>query len=530
MFPRNIRKIHPWKISQLVSIFNELNRNSEYEWHGKQDIQDRFCKLLEETGLKRVGDQYDPKSGGPRTYYKQLELLGLVFTKPDKTIHLTIAGEKILNGEPPVSILQRMLLRLQYPSVYSKSMNVKINPDIKVRPFEFVLKLLRDPRIEYLKSDDFSIPVIWGHSDSDLELCIQKVLKIRSGKLEISDLIDDKDLLYTHKTVGRTIENALVDVKDIGNTCKNYLQSCGLIAEFDKSIFATNVKVYCATEYSLNLLKEIEGTGYIDSNVSDEAFQREFGKLNNKRDTRVLLGRSVEVAKKDPEYLQIKRSLLKIISETGAEFDKSQFISLMKNEYGFADTKIEKVLDDYFKDSRSSYEERLIEVSTGGIKTANEFEKIVTSIFGGILDFKASHIGQKHRSAGTGAYTDIIVDISGEEIVLIDTKASPSYSLGSNDFAKISSNYIKNYKELRPSSSLNSFGVVAGGFKGNVESRLREIKELTGVPAFAITASALVRLSSYIENKTFGKADILRLFSSCSVITILTLAEEFGDV
>lgn len=70
MFPRNIRKIHPAKISEILCLLQAESERSS--WSGNQDLQNKFCKALELAGIKRPGDQYDSHSGGPRTYLAQL--------------------------------------------------------------------------------------------------------------------------------------------------------------------------------------------------------------------------------------------------------------------------------------------------------------------------------------------------------------------------------------------------------------------------------------------------------------------------
>lgn len=98
MFPRNIRKIHIWKIAQYLSII-EMQLENE-SWSGNKPLQSLFTKNLEELGLKRTGVQYDPNSGGARTYFAQLESLGLLFTRADGSTWLTIAGQDLVDGSP----------------------------------------------------------------------------------------------------------------------------------------------------------------------------------------------------------------------------------------------------------------------------------------------------------------------------------------------------------------------------------------------------------------------------------------------
>ena len=146
-------------------------------WAGNQTAQDAFTQSLEDIGLKRAGVQYDLHSGGARTYYSQLESLGLFFTREDGSMWLTIAGQDLVEGNDlPSEIMRTQLLNYQYPSMYSRVANVKIHTSIKVKPFLFVLELLLDPEIGHLTDFELTIPVVYGHNSRCLELCKTKIL------------------------------------------------------------------------------------------------------------------------------------------------------------------------------------------------------------------------------------------------------------------------------------------------------------------------------------------------------------------
>lgn len=80
----------------------------------------------------------------------------------------------------------------------------------------------------------------------------------------------------------------------------------------------------------------------------------------------------------------------------------------------------------------------------------------------------------------------------------VDTKATPNYSLSSNDFYKLISNYIPNYRELG-AEKLEFFTYIAGGFYGDIESRLMEAGKKSKIPVSALTAKTLIELCSKEE-------------------------------
>lgn len=87
----------------------------------------------------------------------------------------------------------------QYPSVYGLGNNVRIHPDMKVKPFVFLIRLLQDARLEhYLTAEDLAIPVIYGRRNADFEKCVQKILGLRTGR-SLRSQIDSVDDLRTSK-------------------------------------------------------------------------------------------------------------------------------------------------------------------------------------------------------------------------------------------------------------------------------------------------------------------------------------------
>ena len=65
-----------------------------------------------------------------------LKSLGLVFKqKAIGKMKLTLAGEALLNGDPPVSVLTHQVIRFQYPSTYSVGRRVDISSKFRIHPF-----------------------------------------------------------------------------------------------------------------------------------------------------------------------------------------------------------------------------------------------------------------------------------------------------------------------------------------------------------------------------------------------------------
>lgn len=498
MFPRNIREIPPWKIAKICYLLQEQTNINQ--WVGNQQVQDAFSSALAEASLKSKSEDYSSNNGGARTYLAQLKLLGLVFQQKSENnnIKLTLAGEDLVNGKPPLPILQAQLLNHQYPCTYSNLRGVKINPQIKIKPITFLLKLMMDKELNnYLTEDEIIICVIYGHNTECYDLCKNKIKHLRSGS-SLESLIDNpKEDLYTIRCKNPTFESRFNDLKDIANTCKNYMESCCLIS----TLVDNNIKkITINNSYSEiieNAIKNINTFIPFDSN--EEAFQRPYGCWNRNKDTRKLKTKS-KAKKINVGDSIIAGQFLQYCGEKPVLELPQEFIDHMINGFGFSKDQILKVITPLLNKSLSYYESTFVNLASGGQNTAEEFEKAVCKIFNDKLLFNSTWTGRKRRQKGSvGAYADILIEaLDNQHCALIDTKASPYYNLGSADYQKMSSNYMKNYKELTEDKelALEFCLYVAGGFdKTSIENKISSFKSDNNIPVAAISAKCLLHIT-----------------------------------
>ena len=76
--------------------------------------------------------------------------LGLVFLEDDnRKCRLTLIGEELVKGNITfVDAMRLQLKRYQYPSAAVWSGSGSVDHSIKVHPFQFMFRLLREPRLE----------------------------------------------------------------------------------------------------------------------------------------------------------------------------------------------------------------------------------------------------------------------------------------------------------------------------------------------------------------------------------------------
>jgi hypothetical protein len=494
MFPRNIRRILPWKLSQIMQLL--VMQLADNNWKGNQALQDSLYRSLVDIEVKRPGSTRDPKSGGMRTYLAQLICLGLLFQDESGIYSPTIAGESILNGENPLGALQSVLFRHQYPSSYGLNRNVMIHPQIRIKPFLFISKFLHDSDIDCrLNDEELAVLIIYGHNPGQYNFCKEKILKIRNGS-PLEKVIDDYERdLYTprSKSHNRLIENAL----DIANTAKNYLQAALLIKIFhipesNKEIFTFNQDF--ENLYDSFLAEEDNYTSYPEQ---IESFQRAYGRFDRTKDNR----RFAESARTFDDSRIIKSLFYKYSEKNVFNDLPNEFVDEVSYKYGIEKDRVYSVTEPLLGKQTTVFEDNYLALAYSGTGGCTEFEIATAEIFQKKFRFEAHHTGQKKRPRKQiGGYADIfLIALDNKHCAIVDTKASPRYALSSTDFLSMSKNYIMNYKELIPiEHNLNlEFGLyVAGGFSGNNEAKLLNIYQTTGVRTSMISASNLLKLSN----------------------------------
>lgn len=508
MFPRNKRKVQPWKLGQIMLLF--LNQTRSQNWNGNQQLQDTFTKTLELNNLKRPGTQYDLHSGGARTYLAQLKCLGLIFQRNRNGIFFpTIAGEAIMQGNNGIDVLQHMLLHHQYPSYYGNNSNVKIHPQLKIKPFLFILELLNAPSLGgHLTTQEIMIPVIYGHNNDCLELCTQKILHMRRNSDDITSVIDDLDTdLYTPRSSRSDLPHRIGNVLDIANTCKNYLQSSLLIDEvINGETYDRTQRFSFNRDYEATYVEALRNKDRFIPTDSEEAFQRRYGCWNRQRDTRRLSS--------SDEYNDVRKDLIisrffSYCADNIVSGIPSAFIDQTTRDLGFSRDEIMEFIEPYLTRMMDIYETTFIELSRGGRSTATKFEKAIASLFQDRLGIDAVHTGQKQRPRSErGGYADVfLLSLGDNSCALIDAKASSSYSLPCDDHFAMAHNYIPNYKELADDNNLELqfASYVAHGFHGNMDEKLAQLSRDNplNIPVSAIKAKDLLEISKEQSDLSF---------------------------
>ena len=200
---------------ELIAFHNVAVGKS---WNANRSIQFEFEKMLETLNIKRHDSEKQSSGSSARTHATMLYSLGLWYEQ-DQCVYLTPAGAALVDGEPPVPILTHQVIHYQFPSAYSKIRNIEVSSRFHhIKPFRFLLRLLRDERVCILSNEEIAF-VVMIQAENETQDCYEKVvesvLSFRKSKSDWS--IFGEDYFAKH---GASRTNLL----DVANTITLWLE------------------------------------------------------------------------------------------------------------------------------------------------------------------------------------------------------------------------------------------------------------------------------------------------------------------
>jgi len=512
MFPRNIRNIEPWKLNQILKV---LMYNEDLDHFSSED-QKLIYRLFDEVGIKRKGETRDNNPGGTRTYYAQLEALGLIYNSSPRKFNYTLAGQAIADGDNPLRALQYQLLRHQYPSAYGQGSNVRIDKRMKVKPFLFLLKLLHDDRLgRYLTDCDIMIPVIYGHNHNCYELCVQKIITYRKTG-NILDVIDhpSQDLFTRRGEPDKVLNN----VRDIANTASNYMRAANLIVQ---SPAHRNPRQFEFNDMYEELYDDFldEYDVFIDlARSNKESFQRAYGRYLNHKDTR-----KIGDAKSPKDYRQvfIQVKYVDFLNDNlFTENEAAEFADYI-GRYGFSSDEAIDAVRIMQKNKNTVEENKYLAYANSRGENADEFEKATTNLIIALGFSESVWIGRKKSKQNwRGNFPDIFIKRKNTvDCGFADTKSTMLFALGHADMLKMKETYVHSHKEIRPESELKYFVYIAGGFKGDINYATLQLQNESNIKVTAIEARMMLKLLELKSNGWTAKEIEDRFFRKGGLIT-----------
>ena len=491
-------------IPEVLAAFS--NVALAVQWSGSRNIHILFEDELEKDGLKRVGERRDHSGSGGRTYQAWLSSLGLIFIQESTGIpYLTLAGEAIMAGKPPVSILKEQVLKYQFPSPFG--IKTRVSDRFKVHPFIFLLKLIMDSRLDYLTEEEIAKVVITeGIDDSDrcYEEVVQKVLNFRS----YGDSSLPANFIDNHKPSTGTVNLAhpYSHLTDTANTMANWLEYTRLVYR-DNGAMMISPDAVGEVKYTIN-----KKWAFIPNPENHEMFQRRYG-LDpwHQKDTRNLLNTgSISSKLIDMQRIRqafISYSLHKPISKVDAEV-----IAEIASKTGTDSLLVQQVLyKEYPHGAIGGFMSNYYEMAFKGRDEAIDFELATTSIFRDIFGYTATHLGQ----TGSRSAPDVLLlsDSEGYQAI-IDNKAYSNYSITGDHHNRMILNYIGNidsYSDYR--LPIGFFSYIAGGFSSSIDRQIMSEYDETNVCGSAISVANMIKLVEQHQQQPYSHKDLRHLFA-----------------
>ncbi|MEH7568778.1 DNA cytosine methyltransferase, partial [Priestia megaterium] len=476
--PRNKRKLHA--VVDILSLF--VLHNLGEVWNGDLERQLDFEAELERYGIKGEGQRRDRKAGGARTYEAWLSNLGLIYEETNTgIIRTTLAGEALLSGHPPVPIITNQLMKMQYPSPYSIRRNVEINEHFQIRPFRFLIRLLRDSRIQKLSKQEIGRLVITlgkNETSSCYEHVVQCILNYRKYGEVIFEEIHAKNYMNT-----RNLKEEVSYLEDIANVFINYLEYTQIIVrDIERHVYICPDKL----DEVKTILNDSSRVRPFDNErlFGREIFQRSYGVvLGQTKDNRNFYGQVIT----DIQYRdrRIRSELLHLATRKPIMHLTAELIEEIAISTGYTQYEVEEALERFRPDTLSAFETSYLNMAINGREQAVEFEVATQNIFEQ-LGFKTEHTGNRPL------YPDIFVKYQTNYSGIIDTKASRQYSISNDHRNRMIHNYISMFQNQN--NNMEFFMYVADSFGNRIDDQIQSLAMEAGINGCAITAYNLIKL------------------------------------
>lgn len=515
-------------VPEVLATFADLSLNQE--WSGQKNTQIAYEDALEKAGLKRIGSRRDQSGSGGRTYAAWLESLGLIFKQKETgNIKLTLAGEAIMAGDSPVSVMKNQVLKYQFPSAFSISRGVNISPRFKIHPFWFLLRLLMDDRIGYLTNDEIAF-ICAVDAENESERCYQNVVnKIMAYRDQGETVLDPEfDQKYGPSRGKPNPDYPRRHLTDMANTMVNWMEYTQLAKRNEeKQLVVLDEKREEAAQIISKRLP------FIGRPEDHEYFQRGYGldpkhrkDTRNLEKTQVITAKMIGTRKIQQAYfnLALRRPIATITPD---------IIDNITERTGLDSHFVEDTLNTLYPHGTiGSFMNSYFEMAFKGRDEAVDFEKATTALFHDVFHYNAIHLGQ----TGSKSAPDILLisDSDGYQAI-IDNKAYTKYSITGDHHNRMVYNYlagISNYSDY--DLPIGYFSYISGGFANNIDQQIQSEVSESGVHGSAITVSNFI---SMVENQNSGSikyshADLRKIFGMDRQVRLgdLSLSGSIKDV
>lgn len=505
-----------WFVSRqkrkLTTIFEALVAYSDIcvgkEWN--HELQIKFEDTLGGRDITEHGSlrarRANQGGGGTRTLFKQMKDLGLVFLEDEnRKCRLTLIGEDIVKGNITfVDAMRIQLKRYQYPSAAVWSGTGSVSHDFKVHPFQFMFRLLREPRLKNCLTMEEMYGIVIHKAVSDSKEVFEDVVSLI---LRFRQNVKDG---FVEDTATKTFSN-------IANTFFNYISLTQYVTRGSKTLSIRRGKEDAVNDF-------IEKTvAFIPNPQLTENYQRAFGRGRVAKDLRNF-DREHPLSQKELNEARIRREYVLLALKTPITGITPDIVEHISNTTGIDETIVEMFLvqnyphgniDDFFLAYR--------ELAHLGRDGATDFEKATCEIFKKLFKMRVEHVGP------IGNTPDVFVESAEEGYCgIIDNKAYRNgYSISGAHKRVMEDEYIPNYKKYgKTDLPLVFFTYIASSFGANIDRQISQIINDTGVSGSAMPVDLFINLAQDYAEKGYDHAFLREVFAVGRKVRLLDIVSE----
>lgn len=523
---------------------------SGQEWAGNRQLQIDFETRLEQLDLKERGDHTERARGaggsGGRTHAQLLYSLGLFFYHREddsacEEVHLTLAGQALVDQEDALPIIRKQVLAYQFPSAYSTASSVNVDRKFKLRPFVLVLKLLRHPSLGgYITDKEIAACVIGDavrHTDKEADRIAEQILNFRNyGASSLSANFAFR-MKPPRASGGKTAEQLInSSLKDIANTLAQWIRYTGYAAPAPGEVYGASEKTVTALNASMideidavieewsskPLLKmyEPEGDKFATQEAS-KAFQRSYGvkvgMVKDQRNIREIRGKS----ETDRTLGLVSASLTHLYATQIVTEPSSEVIDAVVNHSGLDRTSVASALSSLIASPAAgvnAFLDRYEQMAFSGQDEAINFEKATQQVLQRTFGLGSRHVGQGGTLPDVEVWSE---DWGG----IIDTKAYAAYDLPHDHQLRMHADYVPDYAGGVDGKPLEFFMYLSGGFAPSFNAKLRNVIDKASVAGSGIAIQPWRQLILGYPDSGLSHGDLLRMWSMGREVTSADVAE-----
>ncbi len=493
-------------------------------WAGERDSHLTLEDALEKSGLKRAGERRDQTGGGGRTYRAWLASLGLLFYQTGtKKLCLTLAGEAIMNGAPPVKILTQQVLKYQFPSSFSVGRGVQVNGRFKIHPFWFLLRIIADKRVQYLTQEELA-RIVCVEAENESDACydhiVARVLEYRERGTAC--LQPDFCTAYAPSRGQVNPEHPYSHLDDLANTLMNWL-------DYTQLTYHNMGKIRIIPDRAADVAAIIaQPLPFIGRPNDEEYFQRRYGLTpDRQKDTRNLNESQTVTAQMIAEH-RVKQDFIACSLKEPISGITADLVDRLAERTGIVPQLVREVLEkNYPHGSIGAFMTSYFEMAYKGTEECRDFEAATAKIFADVFGLQSTWLG----SAWSGKEVpDVLLTGAGGWQAIIDTKAYSTYTLPTTQRDRMIHHYLPDLGHTygEPDRETAFFAYIAGGFSNTIATPLQKIVGATGVHGAAVPVADFIRMIERQQTRPYSEAELRRIFTVDRKTELSDLALESG--